>query len=1805
MKKNSHYLRISQAAEELHVSRETLRRWEKAGKITTIRLDGKNRYFAKKDIEKIKMKMPLSISEASKKLGISIHTLRRLADKGIIKEQRNERHERVFSVDEVEKYQSKLKEKKSTETKAKPAPKKIEPNTFQKSVIVPVYSPLDMAHIIVHDIKTLNPQYTDQTTFEQETTQPTFADIVASTEQGKTTPPDSFVEESIGSYFPVKKIRIIATISAAVFLLTFLPLVTIDRLKNPSLPAEASQGQQVLAASTQRSMGTLAINLPVKFTNDVDFQGNLTAGSLSLFQNGLTVQQGNIEVTQGSITAPNLIYSVTGGDGVTVTGGQNPVVSFSGVTSVGGQTGTITLASGDGISIDGTKITNNDRGSSQNIFKNVVVGPDTITAGSNNDSLTFVAGTGITLTPDITNRQLTIASIGGGGTSSQWTTSGNDIFYTLGNVGIGTSTPTHKLQVAGTVNITGALNLGSALDVTGAVTGSSTITGTTLNGTTGINSGSGTGTLRIDSSGNLANIATTQFNGLTYTWPGSGGSSNYVLTTNGSGTLTWKAVSGAGGAGAGTITAIGDVSSGDAFTSAGTQGTSLYFADSGFHGQLGIGTLTSDQTYMLPDESGTLCLTSGNCAGAGDSITGSGTTNFLSKFNTSGSLTSSSIFDNGNIGIGMTNPSSFKLQVAGSIGPDVTDSYDLGSSSKEFNNIYGKNIFASGDLVVTGNISSTGGSVGFWQRSNGVVAPVNTTDDLVIGGSATSSALVQFSGTPVTTGTGAQFKFDNLTTGTGINISSNSLSNTSGNLLALATTGTFPSTGAVISSNLLNISRNLTSQTTQNVPLFDASSQGTHVYSSTPMSWSHTVGSGSNRLLVVSISGYYGNTNSMLPTSVTYNGVAMTLLTSKIFNGTGNYIYVYYLLNPPSGTHTIAVATGTPNNNTQVGGATSWYNVDQTSPFGNSVSSSGSSTSPSVTASTNTTQVVVDALGKSDGYPSTQTISAGSGQTSYWTDTGNFGYDGGGMSSKSVVGANTTMSWTLSPSMPWGLIAIPINSNSAGNPLSISGALASLTSNCGITGGYSCTDTSNILSLNQSYSGSSGDVMSISSTGFGNLAKFDTTNSSANGLLINLASSSPNQYALNLTGNNGNTNILYAGANGNIGIGTTDTSSKLVLANGSTSLYFSVGALDGLANSAWTTIDMPGTQNLRIGDNLSVLGNVGIGTTSPATTLEVASSVTGSLGTTLRITGGGGSGTSVAFDLATYAPGSNAPGFRILATDDGNYSTNIAFQLKTPGSITNTLTTKMYLSDTGNLGIGSTSPTHPLEIKSSVSSGVLASLQNTSTSGYSGIHFFDSSSTLIGHIGYANTSTGNYLAGKLYIGTIAAKDFVFTTNDTARMTLTSGGNVGIGNTNPVLKLDVTDSQISTASAQITNNDTGTNGDVLALKSGATTPGTSNYFVSFINGLGQITGKIQGNGSNGVTYSTSGSDFAEYYKKSAGSNDNDFKPGTVVCLANDGGVKSCSGSANSVIGVVSAQAGFAGGSEHDKDPHYVLVGLVGQLPVSISHETSVIKPGDALQASDNGTAEKLNGSGSIIGHALEAYNPTEDRGTILVSVQISWFQSSNSLNASQTASLSNSLADMGTLPLASSSGVTSVDNDLLVLGASSLNDVSATSLSIGSTLKLDGNSINSLGTTLAIEPLKQADINFMGGEVTIKTDGTLTVSENATFAKDIEVKGAATVGSLSVIKQPSVDLSPTETQASASAGTTTIKAGYQYRTITSDLVQAGSLIYITPLTDTNNQVLFVTNQVPDKSFTVKVHATASADIKFNYLIVNQK
>ncbi len=130
---------ISEAAEVLGVSIDTVRRWDKKGVLHSERPDGKNRFFSIDELEKVKFGQPLPISEASNYLKVSTSTLRRLEERGLITPDRNGAGERVYDRQSLEKFlnsdyflrQKKIEEKILEPLKQQEPATQQEENTFE------------------------------------------------------------------------------------------------------------------------------------------------------------------------------------------------------------------------------------------------------------------------------------------------------------------------------------------------------------------------------------------------------------------------------------------------------------------------------------------------------------------------------------------------------------------------------------------------------------------------------------------------------------------------------------------------------------------------------------------------------------------------------------------------------------------------------------------------------------------------------------------------------------------------------------------------------------------------------------------------------------------------------------------------------------------------------------------------------------------------------------------------------------------------------------------------------------------------------------------------------------------------------------------------------------------------------------------------------------------------------------------------------------------------------------------------------------------------------------------------------------------------------------------------------------------------------------------------------------------------------------------------------------------------------------------------------------------------------------------
>ena len=184
-------------------------------------------------------------------------------------------------------------------------------------------------------------------------------------------------------------------------------LTTISGFKGQSLQGIAMGASKIL---------TLAVNNQAPANKQLattDHQPSVLAASSTL--SGLSNYTFNVNLPsvfsetvefEKAITAPNVVYSLQG------------------------SVRDVTLTAGDGISIDGTTITNSGMGSSQNIFKTIKLGSSSFSAGSNTDTLEFVGSSGTSISMDTTNKKLTFSSTAPDYSQSGWTRTGTVVGLT-------------------------------------------------------------------------------------------------------------------------------------------------------------------------------------------------------------------------------------------------------------------------------------------------------------------------------------------------------------------------------------------------------------------------------------------------------------------------------------------------------------------------------------------------------------------------------------------------------------------------------------------------------------------------------------------------------------------------------------------------------------------------------------------------------------------------------------------------------------------------------------------------------------------------------------------------------------------------------------------------------------------------------------------------------------------------------------------------------------------------------------------------------------------------------------------------------------------------------------------------------------------------------------------------------------------------------------------------------------------------------------------------------------------------------
>jgi len=219
-------------------------------------------------------------------------------------------------------------------------------------------------------------------------------------------------------------------------------------------------------------------------------------------------------------------------------------------------------------------------------------------------------------------------------------------------------------------------------------------------------------------------------------------------------------------------------------------------------------------------------------------------------------------------------------------------------------------------------------------------------------------------------------------------------------------------------------------------------------------------------------------------------------------------------------------------------------------------------------------------------------------------------------------------------------------------------------------------------------------------------------------------------------------------------------------------------------------------------------GNVGIGTTGPGQVLDVNGNIlsngtiqgnrlfTGSIGAVanyLYVQHQMTDATALAYLYATYSGTGSGQGsvLDVFSSRGGASDFYLANFRNYSGSV-------MYIRGDGNIGIGTTTPTNLLHVNAgtgqamTVAGGQIGGLNSTPINADQAVPlgYLQSNYAPIGTgAGAAFVQGGNSFGATATLGTNDNNALNFETNNGTKMTILAGGNVGIGTTNPVAKLD--------------------------------------------------------------------------------------------------------------------------------------------------------------------------------------------------------------------------------------------------------------------------------------------------------------------------------------------------------------------------------------------------------------------------------
>jgi hypothetical protein len=1452
--------------------------------------------------------------------------------------------------------------------------------------------------------------------------------------------------------------------------------------------------------------GSGTLNRVAKFTPD-----GTTIGDSSLSDNGSTVTvNGNVNfAVQGT--------TITVGVGSTRTGSivLNNSTNNNTVTLQSGATGTsyaLTLPTAVGSANQCLKA----QDGSGTLFWDTCLGGG---GGGGITSLDGQTGPSISINNATgSGNVITIDDAAADGTTKGIASFNSTNFSASGGVvntiqGISTSA---SPQFAG-LTLTGNLNMGAntiqgttaVIDFTNFdVAGNGNVTAGTYNGQTISSAASFTGTVAVATS--VTTPVLQNSGALTIGTTATGGADDIILQTAGTEKLRV-------------------LENGNLFFEKGTNDSTLVIATPG-----------QGTTYTLPDPgqaTADICLSTGNCAGSGGGITGSGTNNTVAKFTSTGTIGNSSITDDGTtVGIGANADISGTL-VAGtgnafqvSAGGDVTavgvnagTGLLQGTGGLTAGGTITLSSLANGFLEVNGSGVVSVGAIDLGADTSGNYVATITNGNGITGSSASEGGTPTIALGPLTADWDQTGAFDIV------------LNNASSEFRVLESTGgTFYGTldvGDLGADQTYTFIQGGTVVTSGNVSSFATTGV---------TAGGGLTGGGTTGVLTLDIGAGNGIT-------VNANDITLALQANKGLEVDGNGLSLIDCVSGEilkyNGSNQWACAA---DNGGGSGDDISVNGVAATNA--NFLDSAASGTSTATTWGLNTgstpddiTLTIGNASATDAGAVTTGTqtfagaktfngqITAGAG-VSLGTQTLLGGaavidFSSFDVSSAGLVTAGTYNGQTISSAANFtGTVGV---ATSVTTPLLTSTAALSVTSGTTLTLQSANGTTSSNVTL-QSGNASAGATGSITIDNGTSTSGTPTINiGTVNSRAINIGNTTPSTVVTIQGDGTAAAVAIQSGASGTISIGTANVATKTVSIGsvGSTAQATTVNIANttgnatqtvniGATNSASNTVLIQGgTGASAISLQTGASGTISIGTANVAHTINVGN--TGATGTqAISIGGSGNTANTLTLEAGTGASaiqignGATAHGIRI--------GTGAAVQTILIGSTNSTSTTTVQGGSSGTVnlatdgsnrliveadgdisldpsgdptlfvdvqnsrvGMGTGTPAAKLHIQQN-NDGAQYGLRVQDSNGSSAFAFyFDAAAQAKGEIG------GDYQLGAM---TSVARTGRLSAGTT--LTLKSFNDGGAG----AIIFDFN----GTEAGRFTNAGTL---DVSGSVELNLTASTNNFALCHEN---------NGATSNEVIKDCTGTPSADYMEMYSVSDDIEtgdvLAPGTEYITTKNGQrltklVKTDSAYQRSVIGIASnpAEAGDFNSIGHnikDEDRPYP-VALNGRVKVKMSQSSPALNPGDYITASDEqGKATKATQEGMVIGKVLEAWAPGSGEATVLTFVNLSWYNpiEQGGLQDTEGDYLSN--GDSASFASLNVSGATTLANLTVTGNAVIQGELVVTTVHVTNRLTVEGHIVtgNSSGSTTV-----HAQAASCGGIATLEgndTAGTITIHTGA-------------------------------------------------------------------------------------------------------------